>query len=94
MKQMISVIGLMPAQEAMLAKEFRDKADIRFWDKGDALTKLKSLASKSDRVFMRTQLTNHNTSDILRNAHAKVTLVHGGISMLRKNIEEFLNGNV
>ena len=94
MKQMISVIGLMPAQASMLANEFRNKADIRFWDKGNALSKLKSLATKSDRVFMRTQLTNHNTSAILRNAQAKVTLVHGGISMLRKNLEEFLNGNV
>lgn len=91
MKRMISVIGLMPAQSQMLANEFKG-VDIRFWDKGDALSKLKSLATKSERVFMRTQLTNHNTSDILRNSKAKVTLVHGGISMLRKHIQEYLNG--
>lgn len=91
MKRMISVIGLMPAQAQMLANEFKD-VDIRFWDKGNALSKLKSLANKSERIFMRTQLTNHNTSDILRGAKANVTLVHGGITMLRKHIQEYLNG--
>lgn len=84
----VCITHLLPQQAGMLAQEFGQAFDLRFWnDKtGDGVSTLKSLGVTCDYVLHHTDHASHATDGILKSIGARVIRVSGGMTRLRDEL--------
>lgn len=90
-KPKVGVTGLLPQQAGMIATEFGDTFDLRFWNdrNGDGVKQLKSMGVGCEIVFWNTGFCAHGTEAMLRNTGAKVVNFGGGMTQLRDLLTEY-----
>lgn len=85
----VLIVGLLPSQENKINGDYNDMLDLRFLKPGGRKSdRLVSLAKTSDTVITLTKFVTHSDEDALKSAGVRITRVNGGLSMLRRVLDE------
>ncbi len=80
-------VGLLPAQEHILAAKLADKpVELRAWKNGP-LDSLRASARWADKVYLATKFVSHETQNLLRKEHAAISYVNGSVTDMITSIE-------
>jgi hypothetical protein len=84
-KPVVGVVGMLPAQEEILRKEFDDIFTLRFWNDrtGGSNGQLKSLGANCVAVFIHTDHAGHAAEDTLKSVGATIRRVPGGVTSMK-----------
>ena len=85
----VLVIGLLPEQQHMIAKEFSEVLDTRFVGSNDNVNMMKSNASQAVKVFIMADFISHSSVAAVQSVGADVTVVKGGMTHLRDALTAF-----
>ena len=86
----VLVAGLLPSQAGIVREEFKGRLDLRFWKDG-AASQLKNSARSADVVVLFSSMSSHRTLDVLRQHARRLVPSQGGLTNLRKKLEEIAN---
>lgn len=92
MKKRILVVGMLNCQERQIERYYGDRVDLRFLDSSRLHKHAQSAALQADVVIVNTKFVSHSMCANVQ----KGTVVNfrGGISKLKRVIDEQISGNL
>lgn len=85
----VLIVGLLPEQQHMIAREFSDTLDTRFVGSNDNVNLMKSNASQAAKVFVMADFISHTSIAAIQSVGADVAIVKGGMTHLRDALAAF-----
>jgi hypothetical protein len=86
-KPTVLIAGLLPMQAGLISQEFGHRFDLRFFEAGGSLQKLKSM-SHVDHAFSFTSKIGHDVEAAMQSKGTPVLRCPGGMTMLRQKLTE------
>lgn len=86
----VLVAGLLPQQASLVRDEFKGRLDLRFWKDG-AASQLRYSARSADVVVLFSSMSSHRTQNVLKQCARRLVPCPGGMTNLRKKLEEIAN---
>lgn len=86
-KRRVMIVGLLPAQQDLISKEFGRELDLRFvTSSAQVSNRAKELSSRSDVAVLMTKFVNHSAEDTIKAGGIRMIRVSGGMSSLRDTL--------
>lgn len=84
----VGIVGLLPTQAEILKRDFVDCLDLSFWN-DEGTIKLKALCEASEVVVLHTRHMGHSADMIAKRYGDKIRRVTGGVSTVKRELEDF-----
>lgn len=83
----VAIIGLLPNQQQLIEKEFRDAFDLRFYASDEAKGRaFENALANCTHVIAMTNFINHGIEAAIRASRSKLIRIAGGMSTLRDRL--------
>lgn len=89
-KRRIAIVGLLPSQQPLIEKEFKECFDLRYFSADDGRGKgFTTSVAHCDLVIGMANFIGHGAQNNAKAAGVKLEAIHGGISKLRDRLTNY-----